>query len=90
MDRQRLQQQPVDGLARVQRTVGVLEHHLHFAIERLVAARAELLAVDRDLAADTGASPAIARSSVDLPDPDSPTSPKDSPFATSRLTPFSA
>jgi hypothetical protein len=38
VDRQRLQQQPVDGLARVQRTIRILEHHLHFAIKCLVAA----------------------------------------------------
>jgi hypothetical protein len=38
MDGKRFLQQPVDGLARVQRTVGILEHHLHFAVERLVAA----------------------------------------------------
>ena len=42
VDGERLQQQPVDGLARMQRAVRVLEDHLHFAVEGLVAMRAKL------------------------------------------------
>ncbi len=52
------------------------------AVEGLVAARAKRLAEDRDGSSPTTGAfrPARALSSVDLPDPDSPTSPKDSPL----------
>ena len=39
VDRQRLGQHAVDRLARVQRAVGILEHHLHAAAEGLGAGR---------------------------------------------------
>ena len=79
MDGQRLLQQAVDGLARMQRAIRILEDHLHLAVEGLVAARPKRLAVDGDLPPEaTGARPAMARSIVDFPEPDSPTRPKDS------------
>ena len=77
-------QDVVDGLARMQRAVGVLEHHLHQLVEGLVALRAPSgLAGDaRRAPLQSGLRPAMARSTVDLPEPDSPTRPKVSPSAT--------
>jgi len=54
MQAQRIDQRPAHGLARIERGVGVLEHHLHGAREAATvdrAARADLHAVDRDRAA---------------------------------------
>ena len=50
IDLERLLQDRADLLARVERAVGILEHHLHLGIERLVAAAAERFAVQCDAA----------------------------------------
>ncbi len=50
VDGQRFLQQAVDGLARVQRPVRVLEDHLHLAVEGLVAAAAQCPAINGDAA----------------------------------------
>ena len=78
---QRLAEDAVDGVARVQRAVGVLEDHLQPCGEsRSAAACADRLAVEHDRAGPVRrsgrrwpAAPSI------LPEPDSPTSPKASP-----------
>ena len=48
MDQGRLGQRPVDRVARVQRAIGVLEHHLDLAAEALAAALALRFAGERD------------------------------------------
>ena len=50
VDAGRLHQLGVDGLARVQRAVGVLENHLHALEEGAVAAMRQLPALDADAA----------------------------------------
>src|SRR3546814_12208209 len=54
VDRQRLHEDAVDGVARMQRPVRVLEHHLHQLVEGLVAPRALPLPGDGDAAAPVG------------------------------------
>ena len=69
---------------RVERGERVLEDHL----ERAAPCRAsDRLAVEQDPPAVHGARPTAARARVDLPDPDSPTSPRTRPSGTVRLTP---
>ena len=69
----------------MQRAVGVLEDHLHAAGEGLVAAaRHRLRRRRRSRPPATGARPQMARSTVDLPEPDSPTRPKAPPRATAK------
>jgi hypothetical protein len=48
MDQDRLGQGPIDRVARVQGAIGVLEHHLHLAAERLGALAAERLVIQHD------------------------------------------
>ena len=80
-------------LARVERLVGVLEDHLHAPAElgrapacpRPPRRRA---ATRRPVALDCR--PSIARASVDLPQPDSPTMPRISPLRHSSETPSTA
>ena len=50
VDGERLGKHAVDRVARVQRGVGVLEHHLHAAGEGAAARRRQRLAVDQDVA----------------------------------------
>ena len=52
------------------------------------AAPLDTLAVDRDVPGGLSSSPAMMRSSVDLPQPDGPTKTTNSPSATSRSTPL--
>src|SRR3546814_3040496 len=54
VDRQRLHEDAVDRMARVQRAIGVLEHHLHQLVEGLVAARPLLATGDDDPAGPGG------------------------------------
>src|SRR3546814_6965384 len=54
VDRQRLHEDAVDRMARVQRAIGVLEHHLHQLVEGLVAARPLLATGDDDPAGPVG------------------------------------
>ena len=46
IDGERLHQDGTDGLARVQRTIGVLEHHLHLSAQRAGLAGDGLLIVN--------------------------------------------
>ena len=48
------------------------------------------LALQHDGAASARSSPTMQRASVDLPEPDSPTSASERPLGTSRLTPATA
>ena len=66
------------GLVRVERVA--LEHHRDVAVGRLE--RGDVVVADPDPALVTFSSPAIIRSSVDLPQPDGPTSTMNSPSAT--------
>src|SRR3546814_5119918 len=54
VDRQRLHEDAVDRMARVQRAIGVLDHHLHKLVEGLVAARHLLATGDDDPAGPVG------------------------------------
>ena len=75
----------------MQRAVGVLEHHLHAAEEVLVAARGQHLPSTSTIRpVQSGLSPDSARSTVDLPEPLSPTRPKLSPRSTLNETFFTA
>ena len=85
----RLGDRRADRHARVQRGVRVLEHHLQRTAGR--ATGAGRLARRAGCARrSTGARPTAARARVDLPDPDSPTSPTTWPAGTVRLTPSTA
>ena len=46
VDRQRFRQHPVDGVARVDRAVGVLKHHLHLTVERRITGSLQGFATD--------------------------------------------
>ena len=92
MDDQRLAQDVVDRLARMQRGVGILEDELHAAGGQPGCAwRPGGAAIDSQPRCRVEATrPAMAFSTVDLPEPDSPTMPKVSPAATSKETPRTA
>ena len=91
---QRLGDDARDGLARIERAVGVLEHHLEIAprAAQLVARQRDAgRGPSSDTEPDVGRSSAItSRASVDLPEPDSPTMPRLRPASTAQLTPLSA
>ena len=76
----------VDAHVRIERVV--LEHHRDVAVGGLDLV--DDAAADVDLAAGDGLEPATMRSSVDLPQPDGPTSTQNWPSPTSTLTPFMA
>ena len=91
---ERLADDARDRLARIERAIGVLEDHLHmrahFAQRRRAAARFIAEPISR-ACPEVGRSSAIAaRASVDLPEPDSPTMPKERPAVTLKLTPSTA
>ena len=83
-----------DAHARVQRGVRVLEDHLHLAPQRPQLAprqRGDVRALELASARRWARCRRSRRGpSVDLPQPDSPTSPSVSPARTSRLTPSTA
>ena len=82
-----------DGHARVERGERVLEHDLHVAPHRaqIVAAEAQhVLPVEHDLADVGSIRRSTQRAVVDLPQPDSPTSPSVSPRLTANDTPSTA
>ena len=58
MDGQRLRQDTVDGVARMQRRVGILKNHLHAAIEGLITRRRDGFATDADPASGDRSKPA--------------------------------
>ena len=83
----------VDGLPRVERAGGVLQHHLHLAAERphgpaRVGQAARPRTAPRRVVGRC--SPTSVRASVVLPEPDSPTRARISPRRTSTSTPSSA
>ena len=80
-----------DPLARVQRLVRVLEDHLHPPAQLAQAALAATGSPSSATSPAAGStSPSIARASVDLPQPDSPTTPRISPRRHSSETPSTA
>ena len=91
--RQRFGDDFSDSLARVERTVRVLEDHLHMRPHRaqLAARQFEQRAPLEAHRAESGRSSASAmRARVDFPEPDSPTIPNERPCRTEKLTPASA
>ena len=75
--------------ARVQRAVAVLEHHLHLAaifLQRQFAPQPTVSPSKMISPAVVSISAMIRREVVDLPQPDSPTTPRVSPLRTSKLT----
>ena len=77
VDRERRLQDRADLLARIERAVGVLEHHLHRLAQLALLAPADVSTASTpassSVAADGGSISATTRASVDLPQPDSPT-----------------
>ena len=90
---ERLGERVVDRHARIERRIRVLENHLEI---RPRVRRSEPCKLARFLPASTtlppvgGMSCRIVRPSVDLPQPDSPTSPSTSPFLSERSIPSTA
>ena len=91
---ERLADDVADRHARVQRRERILEHDLHVALQRPQLRGRELAEIaaehGRRGPPSTGTSLRIARASVDLPLPDSPTMPSVSPGASVRSTPSTA
>ena len=88
-DGERFGHRLADGHPRIERGVRVLEHHLHAppSLTGGPIAAGDVLAVQGDRSRRPARpSPTIALASVDLPEPDSPTSPTTPPAGTSRLT----
>ena len=82
--RQRLGDDARDGLARIERSIRVLEHHLDVApgLAQLLARQRMQVAPEQPHAAGGGRSNAMtSRARVDLPEPDSPTMPRLRPLA---------
>ena len=92
MDAQGLGQSLADGHARVERGIGILEHHLDLAAQRpaLAPAADDILAAEVDAALVGCAQPDDEPASVLLPQPDSPTRPKVSPASIAKLTSLTA
>ena len=93
IDDERLLEDRADLLARVERAVGILEHELHGAPQALQLAGGGLTASRPSMvsAPEVGGSIRVTmRASVDLPQPDSPTTASVRPGSTAKDTPLTA
>ena len=92
-DHERLRDRGARGEARVERGVGVLEHDLHPVAQRAEGptGRGAMSSPSTRIAPAVGSSNRTRRlASVDLPQPDSPTSASVSPGPRAKLTPSTA
>ena len=93
MQRQRLAEDLPDRHARIERGVGVLKDDLRLPAERaqrLGVEGEQIVAFETDAAGSGSIRRSTRRLTVDLPQPDSPTSASVSPASTWKLTPSTA